>query len=53
MGVLENRLMELEITHEVVRHSDGEAVHKGTGQQCADYLYKNKGNGIFVRSIMN
>lgn len=31
------------VTHEVVRNANEKVVFEGSGQQCSDYQYENKG----------
>jgi len=40
-------------TSEVVCHADSKSVFKGSGQECADFMYMKKGDGIFMRKIIN
>ena len=37
-------------TSEVVRKSDSTVVFEGTGQECADYIFKHKGADISFRT---
>ena len=36
-------------THEVINKNTGDVVCSGSGQDCADYLFEYKGNGIIMR----
>lgn len=47
-----NEEVVIEPTCEVVDKTDSKSIFKGSGQQCADFMYMRKGIGVFMRTTI-